>query len=59
VFTARYALIPYIKQIRFVFKGLQHYKQDNQGPEVWDWGHGTGTGHLAVDGLRCRVINKG
>jgi hypothetical protein len=22
VFTARYALIPYIKQIRFVFKGL-------------------------------------
>jgi hypothetical protein len=23
VFTARYALSPYIKQIRFVFKGLQ------------------------------------
>jgi hypothetical protein len=23
VFTARYALIPYIKQIRFVFKGLK------------------------------------
>jgi hypothetical protein len=24
VFTARYALSPYIKQIRFVFKGLIH-----------------------------------
>jgi hypothetical protein len=24
VFTARYALSPYIKQIRFVFKGLKH-----------------------------------
>jgi hypothetical protein len=25
VFTARYALSPYIKQIRFVFKGLKVY----------------------------------
>jgi hypothetical protein len=25
VFTARYALSPYIKQIRFVFKGLIHH----------------------------------
>jgi hypothetical protein len=25
VFTARYALSPYIKQIRFVFKGLREY----------------------------------
>jgi hypothetical protein len=31
VFTARYALSPYIKQIRFVFKGLKtprHYLHD-------------------------------
>jgi hypothetical protein len=26
VFTARYALSPYIKQTRFVFKGLNMYK---------------------------------
>jgi hypothetical protein len=25
VFTARYALSPYIKQIRFVFKGLIYF----------------------------------
>jgi hypothetical protein len=27
VFTARYALSPYIKQIRFVFKGLMLYRE--------------------------------
>jgi hypothetical protein len=27
VFTARYALSPYIKQIRFVFKGLKHIRR--------------------------------
>jgi hypothetical protein len=45
VFTARYALSPYIKQIRFVFKGLKsiygtvahlsilwHYVQSEDGP---------------------------
>jgi hypothetical protein len=30
VFTARYALSPYIKQIRFVFKGLIY-----RPPQVW------------------------
>jgi hypothetical protein len=29
VFTARYALSPYIKQIRFVFKGLNHATNDS------------------------------
>jgi hypothetical protein len=29
VFTARYALCPYIKQIRFVFKGLMGKKLGN------------------------------
>jgi hypothetical protein len=28
VFTARYALSPYIKQIRFVFKGLNNTESD-------------------------------
>jgi hypothetical protein len=28
VFTARYALSPYIKQIRFVFKGLNFFTQE-------------------------------
>jgi hypothetical protein len=27
VFTARYTLSPYMKQIRFVFKGLNLYSQ--------------------------------
>jgi hypothetical protein len=38
VFTARYALSPYIKQIRFVFKGLILFliliKQRNEFPKV-------------------------
>jgi hypothetical protein len=29
VFTARYALSPYIKQIRFVFKGLITYDESH------------------------------
>ena len=33
VFTARYALNPYIKQIRFVFKGLTH--EDTVGCALW------------------------
>jgi hypothetical protein len=34
VFTARYALSPYIKQIRFVFKGLIVSIQDSEYIEV-------------------------
>jgi hypothetical protein len=36
VFTARYALSPYIKQIRFVFKGFIKYQamKKNSGLEV-------------------------
>jgi hypothetical protein len=31
VFTARYALSPYIKQIRFVFKGLNGSSGNRKG----------------------------
>jgi hypothetical protein len=34
MFTARYALSPYIKQIRFVFKGLKHIRIDSQNSAV-------------------------
>jgi hypothetical protein len=36
MFTARYALSPYIKQIRFVFKGLNGLKgaQTNHAPRL-------------------------
>jgi hypothetical protein len=35
VFTARYALSPYIKQIRFVFKGLMGMAGSIQGVNRW------------------------
>jgi hypothetical protein len=36
VFTARYALSPYIKQIRFVFKGLNIMMTLSQVQRVWN-----------------------
>jgi hypothetical protein len=37
VFTARYALSPYIKQIRFVFKGLRFFAISPSRPSLlWD-----------------------
>jgi hypothetical protein len=37
VFTARYALSPYIKQIRFVFKGLRTYYREIQEDVTEGW----------------------
>jgi hypothetical protein len=34
VFTARYALSPYIKQIRFVFKGLNYSNREVIGVAI-------------------------
>jgi hypothetical protein len=51
VFTARYALNPYIKQIRFVFKGLNIEKRRRPGFQsqaIHMWRGGTGTGLLPV-----------
>jgi hypothetical protein len=39
VFTARYALSPFIKQIRFVFKGLIVLLPERERGEAWELSH--------------------
>jgi hypothetical protein len=39
MFTARYALSPYIKQIRFVFKGLMGLYPRDRAVGMWSWFH--------------------
>jgi hypothetical protein len=51
VFTARYALSPYIKQIRFVFKGLK--PEGMEEVEAADYlSYLSGGGTLISDGIR-------
>jgi hypothetical protein len=48
VFTARYALSPYIKQIRFVFKGLMFKPGSTQSKQWTLNGYMYITGNLLI-----------
>jgi hypothetical protein len=39
VFTARYALSPYIKQIRFVFKGFMNMENECQASSLYTYSY--------------------
>jgi hypothetical protein len=57
VFTARYGLSPYIKQIRFVFKGLMD--QDTEPSEKSDReGDGTEPEEFSNDRHRTVYLNE-
>jgi hypothetical protein len=62
VFTARYALSPYIKQIRFVFKGLMHiellWRSQSWSFKIWGVGVGSFVYRLHNPGAICFIYHK-
>jgi hypothetical protein len=52
VFTARYALSPYIKQIRFVFKGLMNYEMEEMCCTKRHWSNLRHHSCIFLEGLR-------
>jgi hypothetical protein len=57
VFTARYALSPYIKWIRFVFKGLKSVFEKLDG-KTWPGSNWLGTRTDGGGGGRCEGSNE-